>query len=151
MSNLINESVKLLNKSLNGGLSNPIAEKNLSDKEVGELIADTLESVQKIIDDLKRPKRERDEAKEVHKWVHGVRKTFDDEGKLHPNVVVTLMKTNTGVNSGRFGYAKSGFNGSPSGKVPNNFSSKSESFQRRMREEEMRWKLNDRFKSFVKS
>ena len=145
MNNLIEKTVKHLSKTA----ERIIPEKSMTDAEIEKLLSDTENAVDKIVNDKERHSSERKEARGVRKFLNGVRKDWEKNGSLHPNQIISVMKTNTGVNSGRYGYTKSGFDGSPSGFVPKNFSRKSEQFQKRMREKYHKWKLNDRFRQFV--
>ena len=81
-----------------------LQEKTLSDSEIEDLIDKSEKGVQRVIDDTDRDESERKQGREVLKWIQGVRKTWDKEGSLHPNVVNSLMRTVTGVQSGRYGY-----------------------------------------------
>ena len=64
--------------------------------------------VQEIRNVTKRKKDERETAENVLSWIQDVRNTWEKEGSLHPDVVVKLMKTHTGVNSGRYGWSALG-------------------------------------------
>ena len=81
-----------------------LQEKTLSDSEIENLIDKSQKGVQRVIDDTDRDESERKQGREVLKWIEGVRKTWEKEGSLHPNVVNSLMRTVTGVQSGRYGY-----------------------------------------------
>ena len=81
-----------------------LQEKTLSDSEIENLIDKSQKGVQRVIDDTDRDESERKQGREVLKWIEGVRKTWDKEGSLHPNVINSLMRTVTGVQSGRYGY-----------------------------------------------
>ena len=81
-----------------------LQEKTLSNTEIDDLIDRSMRSVKKVIDDRDRDEDERKQGKEVMKWIEDVRKTWEKEGSLHPNVVNSLMRTVTGVQSGRYGY-----------------------------------------------
>ena len=97
-----------------------LQEKTLSDSEIEDLIDKSQKGVQRVIDDTERDEDERKQGREVLKWIQGVRKTWEKEGSLHPNVVNSLMRTVTGVQSGRYGYmVRKG-----SKKVPKDYRSK---------------------------
>ena len=97
-----------------------LQEKTLSDSEIENLIDKSEKGVQRVIGDTDRDEDERKQGREVLKWIQGVRKTWDKEGSLHPNVVNSLMRTVTGVQSGRYGYmVRKG-----SKKVPKDYRSK---------------------------
>ena len=99
-----------------------IKEKYLSKSEVTKLINHTENAVRRLLSDPKRSVEDKSDAEEVLSWIQDVKGTWEDEKKLHPNVVTKLMKTSAGIGSGRFGFMKKGFNKSPDGKVPSNFS-----------------------------
>jgi len=99
-----------------------IKEKYLSKSEVTKLINHTENAVRRLLSDPKRSVEDKSDAEEVLSWIQDVRGTWEDEKKLHPNVVTKLMKTSAGIGSGRFGFMKKGFQKSPDGKVPPNFS-----------------------------
>ena len=99
-----------------------IKEKYLSKSEVTKLINPTENAVRRLLSDPKRSVEDKSDAEEVLQWIQDVKGTWEDEKKLHPNVVTKLMKTSTGIGSGRFGFMKKGFKKSPDGKVPSNFS-----------------------------
>ena len=99
-----------------------IKEKYLSKSEVTKLINHTENAVRRLLSDPKRSVEDKSDAEEVLQWIQDVKGTWEDEKKLHPNVVTKLMKTSAGIGSGRFGFMKKGFQKSPDGKVPPNFS-----------------------------
>ena len=99
-----------------------IGEKYLTKSEVSRLISHTENAVRKLLRDPNRSPDEKSDAEQVLTWIRDVKGTWEDEKKLHPNVVTKLMKTSTGIGSGRFGFMKKGFKKSPDGKVPPNFS-----------------------------
>ena len=99
-----------------------IKEKYLSKSEVTKLINHTENAVRRLLSDPKRSVEDKSDAEEVLSWIQDVKGTWEDEKKLHPNVVTKLMKTSAGIGSGRFGFMKKGFQKSPDGKVPSNFS-----------------------------
>lgn len=86
----------------NHGRTN-INEKGMSNDEIDELINKAEDVAQDILQDKKRKKDERDDAKEVIKWISGVRKTFNEKGSVHPNTVNSLMRI-TAMHQGRYGY-----------------------------------------------
>jgi len=99
-----------------------IGEKYLTKSEVSRLITHTENAVRKLLRDPKRSSEDKSDAEEVLSWIQDVNDTWKKEKKLHPNVIVRLMKTSAGIGSGRFGFMKKGFKNSPDGKVPSNFS-----------------------------
>ena len=102
-----------------------IYEKALDDKEISSLIRKARDGVVAIRTDIKRDKKEKDEAKEILKWIEGVRRTWKNKKSLHPNTVLALMKTISGTQSANpsgFGYRTIGWKQSPDGKVPDDFS-----------------------------
>ena len=80
-----------------------INEKGMSNDEIDELINKAEDVAQDILQDKKRKKNERDDAKEVLRWISGVRKTFDKKSGLHPNIVNSLMRV-TAMHQGRYGF-----------------------------------------------
>ena len=80
-----------------------INEKGMSNDEIDELINKAKDVAQDILQDKKRKKNERDDAKEVLRWISGVRKTFDKKSSLHPNTVNSLMRV-TAMHQGRYGF-----------------------------------------------
>jgi len=99
-----------------------IKEKYLSKSEVTKLINHTENAVRRLLSDPKRSVEDKSDAEEVLSWIQDVKGTWEEDGKLHPNVITKLMKTSAGIGSGRFGFMKKGFKNSPDGKVPSNFS-----------------------------
>ena len=99
-----------------------IKEKYLSKSEVTKLINHTENAVRRLLSDPKRSVEDKSDAEEVLSWIQDVNDTWKKEKKLHPNVIVRLMKTSAGIGSGRLGFMKKGFKKSPDGKVPSNFS-----------------------------
>ena len=99
-----------------------IGEKYLTKSEVSRLITHTENAVRKLLRDPKRSSEDKSDAKQVLSWIQDVKGTWEDEKSLHPNVITKLMKTSAGIGSGRFGFMKKGFQKSPDGKVPSNFS-----------------------------
>ena len=99
-----------------------IGEKYLNKSQVSKLISHTENAVQKLLRDPNRSPADKSDAEGVLSWIRDVKGTWEEDGKLHPNVITKLMKTSTGIGSGRFGFMKKGFKKSPDGKVPSNFS-----------------------------
>ena len=99
-----------------------VLEKTLSPEDIDDLIDKSIEGVTAIKNDKKRNKEDVSTAKSVLKWLQGVRATFEKEGLLHPSTVLSIMKTVVGVSSGRYGYMVPGWNSSPQGRVPKDYS-----------------------------
>ena len=99
-----------------------IKEKYLSKSEVTKLINHTENAVRRLLSDPKRSVEDKSDAEEVLSWIQDVNDTWKKDQKLHPNVILKLMKTSAGIGSGRFGFMKKGFKKPPDGKVPPNFS-----------------------------
>jgi len=100
-------------------------EKTLDDDEIEALIDKARESVLAIKKDKKRDKEEREQAKEVLDFIDDVEGIWDKKKSLHPSQVVSLMKIVAGTSSSNpagWGWKTKGFSGSPSGKVPQDFS-----------------------------
>ena len=83
-----------------------IKEKYLSKSEVSRLINHTENAVRRLLSDPKRSVEDKSDAEEVLSWIQDVKGTWEEDGKLHPNVIVRLMKTSAGIGSGRFGFMK---------------------------------------------
>ena len=98
-----------------------IGERYFSKSEITKLINHTENAVRKVLRNPKRSSEDKSDAKSVLSWIQDVKGTWEDEGSLHPNVVTKLMKTSSGIGSGRFGFMSKGFHKSPDGKVPSNF------------------------------
>ena len=98
-----------------------IKEKYLSKSEVNKLINHTENAVRRILRNPKRSSEDKSDAKEVLSWIQDVKGTWEDEKKLHPNVITKLMKTSAGIGSGRFGFMSKGWTSRGDGKVPSNF------------------------------
>ena len=98
-----------------------IKEKYLSKSEVTKLINHTENAVRRLLSDTKRSVEDKSDAEEVLSWIQDVNDTWKKEKKLHPNVIVRLMKTSAGIGSGRFGFMKKGWTSRGDGKVPQNF------------------------------
>ena len=101
--------------------SSTIGERYFSKSEITKLINHTENAVRKVLRNPKRSGEEKSDAKSVLSWIQSVKDTWEDEGSLHPNVVTKLMKTSSGIGSGRFGFMSKGFHKSPDGMVPSNF------------------------------
>ena len=100
-------------------------EKTLDDDEIESLIDKARESALAIKKDKKREKEEREQAKEVLDFIDDVEGIWDKKKSLHPSQVVSLMKIVAGTSSTNpagWGWKTKGFSGSPSGKVPQDFS-----------------------------
>jgi hypothetical protein len=100
-------------------------EKTLNNDEIEALIDKARESALAIKKDKKRNKEERKQAKEVLSFIDDVEGIWDKKKSLHPSQVVSLMKIVAGTSSSNhdgWGWKTKGFSGSPSGKVPNDFS-----------------------------
>jgi len=99
-----------------------VVEKYLNNSEVTKLINHTEDAVKKLLRDPKKSVQDKSDAREVLQWIQDVRDTWNKDKKLHPHVILKLMKTSAGIGSGRYGFSKKGFKKSPDGKVPPNFS-----------------------------
>lgn len=100
-------------------------EKTLNNDEIEALIDKARESALAIQNDRKRNKEERKQAKEVLDFIDDVEGIWDEKKSLHPAQVVSLMKIVAGTSSSNpdgWGWKTKGFSGSPSGKVPKDFS-----------------------------
>ena len=100
-------------------------ERALDDDEIENLIDKARQSALAIKKDKKRDKEEREQAKEVLGFVDDVEGIWDKKKSLHPSQVVSLMKIVAGTSSTNpdgWGWKTKGFSGSPSGKVPQDFS-----------------------------
>ena len=100
-------------------------EKTLDDDEIEALIDKARESALAIQNDKKLDKEEREQAKEVLDFISDVEGIWDEKKSLHPAQVVSLMKIVAGTSSSNpagWGWKTKGFSGSPSGKVPQDFS-----------------------------
>ena len=110
-------------------------EKTLDDDEIESLIDKARESALAIQNDRKRNKEERKQAKEVLDFIDDVEDIWDKKKSLHPSQVVSLMKIVAGTSSTNpagWGWKTKGFSGSPSGKVPQDFSNEELSEVKRM-------------------
>ena len=100
-------------------------EKTLNNDEIEALIDKARESALAIQNDKKRNKEERKQAQEVLDFIDDVEGIWDEKKSLHPSQVVSLMKIVAGTSSSNpagWGWKTKGFSGSPSGKVPKDFS-----------------------------
>ena len=100
-------------------------EKTLNNDEIEALIDKARESALAIKNDKKRNKEERKQAQEVLDFIDDVEGIWDEKKSLHPSQVVSLMKIVAGTSSTNpagWGWKTKGFSGSPSGKVPKDFS-----------------------------
>ena len=100
-------------------------ERTLDDDEIENLIDKARQSALAIKKDKKRDKEEREQAKEVLDFIDDVEGIWDKKKSLHPSQVVSLMRIVAGTSSSNpagWGWKTKGFSGSPSGKVPQDFS-----------------------------
>ena len=100
-------------------------EKTLNNDEIEALIDKARESALAIQNDKKRDKEEQEQAQEVLDFIDDVERIWDEKKSLHPSQVVSLMKIVAGTSSSNpagWGWKTKGFSGSPSGKVPQDFS-----------------------------
>ncbi len=100
-------------------------EKTLNNDEIEALIDKARESALAIKNDKKRNKEERKQAQEVLDFIDDVEGIWVEKKSLHPAQVVSLMKIVAGTSSSNpagWGWKTKGFSGSPSGKVPKDFS-----------------------------
>ena len=110
MNTLIEETVRFLSMS-----NSPfIREKSLTPDEIVDLLGKGKEVTDAIEIDSKKSEEERKTAKDVLDWIRDVRKTWNKENSLHPNVVMKLMKI-TAIRQGKWGWSV------PGGKVPQDF------------------------------
>ena len=94
MTSLVEQTVRVLS-----GSRPFVQEKSLSNAEIEDLIDKGKEVTA---------------AKDVLSWIRDVRKTWNKNYSLHPNVVMKLMKI-TAIRQGRWGWSV------PGGKVPKDF------------------------------
>ena len=106
MSNLVEQTARFLS-----GNRPPVQEKSMSDAEIEDLLDKGKEVATSISKDTKKSEEERNTAKDVLGWIKDVRKTWNKDNSLHPNVVTKLMKI-TAIRQGRWGWSV------PGGKVP---------------------------------
>ena len=92
----------------------PVQEKSLSDAEIEDLLDKGKEVADAISKDTKKSDEERETARDVLDWIRDVRKTWNKDNSLHPNVVMKLMKI-TAIRQGKWGWSV------PGGKVPSDF------------------------------
>ena len=100
-------------------------EKTLNNDEIEALIDKARESALAIKNDKKRNKEEREQSQEVLDFIDDVEGIWDKKKSLHPSQVVSLMRIVAGTSSSNpdgWGWKTKGFSGSPSGKVPQDFS-----------------------------
>ena len=99
-------------------------EKHLNDDEIEDLINKAGRAATNVSNDKKKTKEERAKAKDVFDFVTSVRSTWRKEKSLHPSAVNALMRIVVGVSSSNnrgYGYKTTGFSGSPSGEVPQQY------------------------------
>ena len=111
MTSLVEQTVRVLS-----GSRPTVQEKSLSDAEIEDLIDKGKEVTAAIARDTKKSEEERKTAKDVLDWIRDVRKTWNKENSLHPNVVMKLMKV-TAIRQGKWGWSV------PGGEVPRDFRS----------------------------
>ena len=109
MSNLVEQTARFLSRNRPS-----VQEKSLSDAEIEDLLDKGKEVATSISKDTKKSEEERNTAKDVLGWIRDVRKTWNKDNSLHPNVVTKLMKI-TAIRQGRWGWSV------PGGKVPRTF------------------------------
>ena len=110
MNTLIEETARFLSRS-----NSPfIREKSLTPDEIVDLMDKGEEVANAISKDSKKDPEERETARDVLNWIRDVRKTWNKNNSLHPNVVTKLMKI-TAIRQGRWGWSV------PGGKVPRDF------------------------------
>ena len=100
-------------------------ERTLNNDEIEALIDKARVSALAIKNDKKRNKEERKQSQEVLDFIDDVEGIWDEKKSLHPGQVVSLMKIVAGTSSTNkkgWGWKTKGFSGSPSGKVPQDFS-----------------------------
>ena len=109
MTNLVEQTARFLS-----GNRPPVQEKSLSDAEIEDLLDKGKEVATSISKDTKKSEEERNTAKDVLGWIRDVRKTWNKDNSLHPNVVTKLMKI-TAIRQGKWGYINN------RGKIPSDF------------------------------
>ena len=109
MTSLVEQTVRVLS-----GSRPTVQEKSLSDAEIEDLIDKGKEVTAAIARDTNKSDEERATAKDVLDWIQDVRKTWNKDNSLHPNVVMKLMKI-TAIRQGKWGWSV------PGGKVPKDF------------------------------
>ena len=90
MSNLVEQTARFIS-----GNRPPVQEKSLSDAEIEDLLDMGKEVATAISKDTKKSDEERETARDVMSWIREVRKTWNKDNSLHPNVVTKLMKITT--------------------------------------------------------
>jgi len=93
-----------------------LAEKSMSKDEVAELIDDAISAAKKVKNDPKKSEKHKKTASSVLSKVRAIKKTFQQDGSIHPNAVNALMRIVTGVHSGRYGWMNKN-----NPKVPQNY------------------------------
>ena len=110
MTTLVEQTARFLSKS-----NSPfIHEESLTPDEIKNLMDKGEEVSDAISNDSKKDPDERETARDVLGWIKDVRRTWDKEKSLHPNVVTKLMKI-TAIRQGKWGWSV------PGGKVPRDF------------------------------
>ena len=109
MTSLVEQTVRVLS-----GSRPYVQEKSLSDAEIEDLLDKGKEVTAAIARDSKKSDEERATAKDVRNWIRDVRKTWNKNNSLHPNIVMKLMKI-TAIRQGKWGWSV------PGGKVPKDF------------------------------
>ena len=110
MTTLVEQTARFLSKS-----NSPyIHEKSLTPDEIEDLMDKGEEVADAIANDSKKDPDERETARDVLDWIKDVRRTWEKEKSLHPNVVTKLMKI-TAIRQGKWGWSV------PGGKVPQDF------------------------------
>ena len=110
MNTLIEETARFLSRS-----NSPfIREKSLTPDEIVDLMDKGEEVANAISKDSKKDPEERETVRDVLDWIRDVRKTWNKNNSLHPNVVMKLMKI-TAIRQGKWGWSV------PGGKVPRDF------------------------------
>ena len=110
MNTLIEETARFLSRS-----NSPfIREKSLTPDEIVDLMDKGEEVANAISKDSKKDPEERETARDVLGWIRDVRKTWNKDNSLHPNVVTKLMKI-TAIRQGKWGYINN------RGKIPSDF------------------------------
>ena len=109
MTSLVEQTVRVLS-----GSRPTVQEKSLSDGEIEDLLDKGKEVATAISKDTSKDPEEIRTAKDVLNWIKDVRKTWNKDNSLHPNVVTKLMKS-TAIRQGKWGWSV------PGGKVPKDF------------------------------
>ena len=109
MTSLVEQTARFLS-----GNRPSVQEKSLSDAEIEDLLDKGREVADAISKDTKKSEEERATAKDVLSWIKDVRKTWNKDNSLHPNVVTNLMKI-TAIRQGKWGYINN------RGKIPSDF------------------------------